>query len=262
MVQAARKYGQVFQVGTQRCSSIQHRIGCALVRDGRIGKVHTVLAPNYPSPWECDFPSQRVPEGLVKGFPKVGQARCIAQQARSLRGEASHLRAWIVKEGEYQGRGGALVAQPAQRPRCFAASSRAGLTKLNHGRVNSAPVPHACKGACDVQPDLCRRIIQRPPQGWYRGFLAKHPQCCCGTNSDTCRPFWSPALKRANQRRNSSLIADLSHGASGVSSDQRVCLFVGEDLDQSRYRRPVCDPSQRLRSSLLNEPVIFSQPIY
>ena len=64
MVQAARKYQRVFQVGTQRRSSLVHQIGCALVRDGAIGKVHTVLAPNYPSPWEARFPGRPVPAGL------------------------------------------------------------------------------------------------------------------------------------------------------------------------------------------------------
>ncbi|MEK7404238.1 MAG: Gfo/Idh/MocA family oxidoreductase [Acidobacteriota bacterium] len=45
---AIRKSGRVFQYGTQQRSSRHIRYGCELVRNGRIGKVHTVvvLAPN------------------------------------------------------------------------------------------------------------------------------------------------------------------------------------------------------------------------
>jgi glucose-fructose oxidoreductase len=45
---AFKKYGRVFQYGTQQRSSRHCRFGCELVRSGRIGKVHTieVVAPN------------------------------------------------------------------------------------------------------------------------------------------------------------------------------------------------------------------------
>ncbi|HID77420.1 MAG TPA: Gfo/Idh/MocA family oxidoreductase [Planctomycetaceae bacterium] len=64
MVQAARKYGRVFQTGTQRRSMRYHRFGCELVRNGLAGPIHTVLVMNYPSPWEATFAGQPVPEGL------------------------------------------------------------------------------------------------------------------------------------------------------------------------------------------------------
>lgn len=64
MVQAARKYGRVVQTGSMRRSMPGHRLGCELVRNGLAGKIHTVLIQNYPSPWECKFPGQPVPEGL------------------------------------------------------------------------------------------------------------------------------------------------------------------------------------------------------
>ncbi len=65
MVEAARKHGRVFQTGSQRRSMKHHRLGCQLVRAGMIGKVHTVIACNYPSPWEGDLPSQPMPKGLL-----------------------------------------------------------------------------------------------------------------------------------------------------------------------------------------------------
>ena len=64
IVQAARKYDRVFQVGTHQRSMQSCRMGCELVRSGRIGKVHTVIVHNHPSPWECALPGQPVPDGL------------------------------------------------------------------------------------------------------------------------------------------------------------------------------------------------------
>jgi len=64
MVEAARKYGRVFQAGSQQRSQFANRVGCQLVRDGAIGKIKRVIAHNYASPWECKLPGQPVPEGL------------------------------------------------------------------------------------------------------------------------------------------------------------------------------------------------------
>ena len=44
LVKAARRYGTVFQVGSQQRSSDNFRYACELVRSGRIGKLHTVTA--------------------------------------------------------------------------------------------------------------------------------------------------------------------------------------------------------------------------
>ena len=64
MVQAARKYGCVFQTGSQQRSLAANRYGCELIRNGRLGRIHTVVGANYPSPWECALPVQPVPQGL------------------------------------------------------------------------------------------------------------------------------------------------------------------------------------------------------
>jgi predicted dehydrogenase len=64
LVDAVRKHKRVLQTGSQRRSMSNHRIGCELVRNGRAGKIHTVIAHNYPSPWECGLPGQPVPDGL------------------------------------------------------------------------------------------------------------------------------------------------------------------------------------------------------
>jgi len=61
---AVRKYKRVFQTGSQQRSMAANRYGCELVRNGRIGKVHTVIGANYPSPWFCELPGQTVPDGL------------------------------------------------------------------------------------------------------------------------------------------------------------------------------------------------------
>lgn len=64
MVEAARKYGRVFQTGSQQRSDRANRHGCELVRNGRLGKIQKVIGHNYPSPWGCDLPGQPVLEGL------------------------------------------------------------------------------------------------------------------------------------------------------------------------------------------------------
>jgi predicted dehydrogenase len=64
MVNAVRKYGCVFQTGSQQRSVAANRYGCELIRNGLIGKLQRVIAHNYPSPWECALPEQPVPEGL------------------------------------------------------------------------------------------------------------------------------------------------------------------------------------------------------
>jgi len=64
LVDAARKYKRVFQTGSQQRSMIANRVGCQLVREGKIGKLKKVLAADFPSPWECAFPGQPTPKGL------------------------------------------------------------------------------------------------------------------------------------------------------------------------------------------------------
>jgi len=57
LVNAVRRYGRVFQVGSQQRSDGNFRFACELVRSGRIGKVQTVrvFLPNGPTGgWEPD----------------------------------------------------------------------------------------------------------------------------------------------------------------------------------------------------------------
>jgi predicted dehydrogenase len=64
IVQAARKYKRVFQVGSQQRSMWQNYAGCKLIRTGGLGKITKVLAYNYPSPWNNHLPAQPIPDGL------------------------------------------------------------------------------------------------------------------------------------------------------------------------------------------------------
>jgi predicted dehydrogenase len=64
MVNAVRKYKRVFQTGEQQRSHPLTRKAVELILNGRIGKVHTVIGYNYPSPFECNFPAQPIPEWL------------------------------------------------------------------------------------------------------------------------------------------------------------------------------------------------------
>src|SRR5271166_1212764 len=70
MVKAARKHDRVFQTGSQQRSDARYRLACELVRNGRIGKVHTVEARIGDNPIGGPFATSAVPEGLDWEFWK------------------------------------------------------------------------------------------------------------------------------------------------------------------------------------------------
>jgi len=62
--EVVNRYGVVFQFGTQQRSSSNFRFACELVRNGRVGKLHTILVGVPPG---ISYPNQQaepVPEGL------------------------------------------------------------------------------------------------------------------------------------------------------------------------------------------------------
>ncbi len=65
LVKAARKCNRILQVGTQQRSIPSNAYASKLVREGAIGKVHTVMACNFipPERWPGK-PGQPIPEGL------------------------------------------------------------------------------------------------------------------------------------------------------------------------------------------------------
>ncbi len=63
-----RKYGRVFQTGSQQRSEAGFRVACELVRNGRIGRVHTVHVNVAGPPKECYLPAEATPAGLDWDF--------------------------------------------------------------------------------------------------------------------------------------------------------------------------------------------------
>jgi predicted dehydrogenase len=64
VVEAVRTHRRVLQTGMQQRSGSKEQAGCRLVRAGGLGKISRVIASNYASPMEPDFPEQPVPAGL------------------------------------------------------------------------------------------------------------------------------------------------------------------------------------------------------
>jgi predicted dehydrogenase len=70
VVKAVRKYDRVFQIGTQQRTEDRYALACELVRNGRIGKVHTVEARLGENAVGGPFMPGPVPEGLDWDFWK------------------------------------------------------------------------------------------------------------------------------------------------------------------------------------------------
>lgn len=64
MARAVRRNGVVFQTGSQQRSERGFRVACELVRNGRIGKVHTVHVNVGGTCVDCYLPAQPTPETL------------------------------------------------------------------------------------------------------------------------------------------------------------------------------------------------------
>jgi predicted dehydrogenase len=64
MVDAARRYGRVFQTGSQQRSEGNFRFACELVRSGYIGQVQQVNVGVGGPSWDRYFPPEPVPEGV------------------------------------------------------------------------------------------------------------------------------------------------------------------------------------------------------
>ena len=67
MVEAAKKYKRVVQVGSQQRSMSVNRRACEFVRDGGLGKIHYVEERNLPGPMpyeQAQFPAETPPTDL------------------------------------------------------------------------------------------------------------------------------------------------------------------------------------------------------
>lgn len=67
LVQAVRRHDRVLQVGTQQRSMAINRLACALLREGKLGRIEEVRAINYSGPREAPaggLPAEPVPAGL------------------------------------------------------------------------------------------------------------------------------------------------------------------------------------------------------
>jgi len=64
MVNAARRYGRVFQTGSQQRSSREFRFACEMVRSGRIGQLRSIEVYVGGPSEDCYLPEEPVPPGV------------------------------------------------------------------------------------------------------------------------------------------------------------------------------------------------------
>ena len=64
MANAVRRYGRVFQTGSQQRSASNFRIGCEMVRSGRIGKLVRVHVNVGGPPATCHLPAEPIRKGV------------------------------------------------------------------------------------------------------------------------------------------------------------------------------------------------------
>ena len=64
MANAVRRFGRVFQTGSQQRSGANFRFACEMVRSGRVGRLHTVHVNVGGPSAECHLPPQPVREGV------------------------------------------------------------------------------------------------------------------------------------------------------------------------------------------------------
>ncbi|MGD2175601.1 MAG: Gfo/Idh/MocA family oxidoreductase [Candidatus Brocadiaceae bacterium] len=64
MVNAVRRYGRVFQTGSQQRSAREFRFACEMVRSGRIGELQSIEAYVGGPSGDCYLPPEPVPEGV------------------------------------------------------------------------------------------------------------------------------------------------------------------------------------------------------
>jgi predicted dehydrogenase len=65
LVNAARRYNRIFQVGSQQRSMAMNRVACDFVRTGGLGRLHFVQGVNYPGPTlSTPLPEEPMPADL------------------------------------------------------------------------------------------------------------------------------------------------------------------------------------------------------
>ena len=64
MSEACKQYGTIFQVGSQQRSEWQFRQACEIVRNGWIGRVHTIYTGLGSFAQPTTLPEQPIPAGF------------------------------------------------------------------------------------------------------------------------------------------------------------------------------------------------------
>ncbi len=161
MVKAVRKYKRVFQTGEQQRSHPATRKAVELIRNGRIGKVHTVIGYNYPSAFECDFPGQPIPAGL-DWDRWCGPNEVVPYHTDIYLSRIPYSREeFLIEPAEKYAVGPGLDVVPALLGRRVA---QLGLPRTEHGPVGAGDGRHAVRSRFgSIRPRSSRRWSTTTP---------------------------------------------------------------------------------------------------
>jgi predicted dehydrogenase len=235
---SVRRYGRVFQVGSQQRSDARFRFACELVRNGRIGKLHTVKVglPTDPGtgselpmpiPANLDYemwlgPAPRVPytEKRVhprKGYDRPGWLRISDYGSGMITGWGSHhmdIAHWGIGS-EYGG--------PVEI-RGWAEYPKDGLWDVHGNFRIEYKYRQWVKLICADNKTNKQGVLFEGAEGWVyvkRGYIDTHPKSLLTSN---IRPNEINLYKSNNHKKNFlECIKSRARTAAPVEIGHRSC---------------------------------------
>ncbi|MBN1845727.1 MAG: Gfo/Idh/MocA family oxidoreductase [Sedimentisphaerales bacterium] len=275
-----RRYRRVLLVGSQQRSSGQFRFGCELVRNGRIGKLHTVHVAFDVDPAGTSQPAMPVPDGLdydmwlgpapwapytetrvhpQKGYGRPGWLRIADYGAGMITGWGSHhldIAQWGMGT-EYTG---PVEIEGAAEYPSDGIWNVHGPFRIEYTYANGVKV------ICADNRKIPQGITFLGSEGWVavrRGQLDAHPKSLldCRIGPDQIRLYASRShkgnfLECIRSRRESIAPVEIGHRSCSVCLLGEIAMRLGRRLrwDPDRETFPNDSEANRMLYRSMRSP--------